>query len=184
MKIAITGNRNGIGESLSNIFKAHGHTVVGFNRSNGFDISIPVSRQTIVELSADADIFINNAYSIDHPFAQTEMLFDIWESWQGQKRTVVNITSSITERWQNTFRELRYRTAKQSIEDACEFLWNKEPWPHLMRVAPCKTSTPRTAGAPDTNMANPDEFAKLVYHALMQTNFRVQTLNLAVNPVE
>lgn len=183
MKIAVTGHTEGIGASLKKIFEAHGHTVKGFSRSNGYDIGNRMDRAEIVDESKDCDVFINNAYSVTEPFAQCEMLFDIWESWQGQHRSIVNISSSITERWQHTFREVRYRTAKRALEDACDFLWNKSDWPHLMRVNPCRTDTPRTAAFSDPNKADPNKFAELVFHALSQDNFRVQTLNLAVNPI-
>ena len=184
MKVTITGHTEGIGKSLADIFSANGYQVQGFSRATGHNIGDAGCRADIVAASWDSSIFINNAYSVTEPFAQCEMLFDIWESWKGKPKSIVNISSSITERWQNDFRELRYRTAKLALEEACEFLWNKNKNPHIMRVSPCRTDTPRTAASTDLNKADPDKFAALVFHALTQDNFRVQTLNLAVNPLD
>ena len=39
MKIAITGSSRGIGYAISEQFKAQGHDVIGFNKSEGWDIS-------------------------------------------------------------------------------------------------------------------------------------------------
>lgn len=84
MKIAITGHTKGIGLALANIFKQNGHDVLGFSRSNGYDIS--QNRQAIIDASKDADVFINNAY---HPTGQTLMLQDILN----EQKLIVNISS-------------------------------------------------------------------------------------------
>lgn len=91
MKVAITGHTKGIGSSLYEVFKNNGHEVIGFSRSNGFDISSNIEQ--ILSLSNDADIFINNAY---HPTAQLLLLEKITESWNGLDKIIVNISSKIT----------------------------------------------------------------------------------------
>ena len=58
MKVAITGHSKGIGKALADIFETNGHTVLGFSRSNGFDISESANRISILNKSQDADIFI------------------------------------------------------------------------------------------------------------------------------
>jgi NAD(P)-dependent dehydrogenase (short-subunit alcohol dehydrogenase family) len=181
MKIAITGHTKGIGASIASIFEKHGHQVVGFSRSNGYDISNPADRIRIINESADCDIFFNNAYS---DFAQCDLLFELWLRWEQQRKTIVNITSSITMRWQHNFRMIKYRSAKAALEESSDFLWNKSNWPAVMVATPCLTATPMTAPRNDTNKVDPNRFAEMVFHALSQPDFRVQVLQLAVNPVE
>jgi nucleoside-diphosphate-sugar epimerase len=93
MKIAITGHTSGIGQAIYNHAVLANHSVNGFSRSNGFDISRPSCRQQILKDSCDIDIFINNAYSAH---AQTELLTEAISQWQGSKVLIVNISSAIT----------------------------------------------------------------------------------------
>ena len=58
MKVAITGHTRGFGNSLYNIFKSQEHDVLGFSRSNGFDISNNLIREHIVDEIKNFDIFI------------------------------------------------------------------------------------------------------------------------------
>jgi NAD(P)-dependent dehydrogenase (short-subunit alcohol dehydrogenase family) len=185
MKIAITGHSYGIGQSLATIYSQYGHKIIGFSRSNGYNISDPVSRKIIVSECHDVDIFFNNAHdwNSEHDFSETKLLTELWESWQNQHRIIANISSSVTMRWeQGKDCSLTYRTAKLALENTCELLWNKSTWPQVSVIAPCLTDTPRTQVKTDNNKADPDEFAKLIYHVLGQTNFRVQILKLALQP--
>ena len=187
MKIAITGHNHGIGLSLSKIYQSNGHDVLGFSRSNHYDISDPISRKQIIKESQDCNIFFNNAHDWDggHDFSEVELLSELWTSWRGQHKTIVNISSSTTTRWeQGNNCSLTYRSAKLALEKTCELLWNTESWPLVTVVAPCLTATRRTSFKADANKADPDEVAQLVYHALNQTSFRVQILKLAVLPVD
>lgn len=90
MKIAITGHTKGIGLALYNQLFENGHHVVGFSRSNSYDISNIVDRQKILEAIEGFDVFINNAYS---PFSQSEMLKEIVARWESQEKLIVNIGS-------------------------------------------------------------------------------------------
>ncbi len=90
MQVAITGHTQGIGKALAEYFQSQGHTVVGYSRSNGFDISLEDTRNTIVEQLETCDVFINNAYV---PFAQTDLLIKTIELWKNTPKTIVNINS-------------------------------------------------------------------------------------------
>jgi len=182
MKVAITGHTKGIGKAISDLYESKGHTIVGFSRSNGYDISDPEKRKSIVDQSEDCEIFFNNAHCDTANFSQTELLFELWERWQGKNKKIVNISSAITMRWQHDARILQYRTAKIGLEDACNFLWNKSPWPAIVIAGPCVTDTDRVLYHPATNKVNPMDFAELIYYNIHQTNFRVQKIQLAVNP--
>ena len=39
MKVAITGHTKGLGASLKKVFEETGHSVIGFSKSTGYDIS-------------------------------------------------------------------------------------------------------------------------------------------------
>lgn len=89
MKIAITGHSKGIGKGIADYYSEH--EVIGFSRSNGYDISKLADIQRIVTESADADVFVNNAY---HTFYQCTVLDGIFELWQNDPtKTIVNIVS-------------------------------------------------------------------------------------------
>ena len=180
MKIAITGSSKGIGFAISEAFKKQGHTVVGFNRSEGWDISNKLTQDKIVEQSVDCDLFINNAHS---KFAQTELLFKLHQSWQGQKKIIANIGSSITMRWQLDHRFVTYRTEKIALDDACNFLWNKNKWPHIMIFKPCAIDTERMAHWNGPKV-DPVDIADFLIYCINHKKFRIQEIGIAVNPTE
>jgi NAD(P)-dependent dehydrogenase (short-subunit alcohol dehydrogenase family) len=93
LKIAITGHSKGIGKALSDLLISQGHTVIGFSRSNGYNIRDFLVRKAIIEQSADCDIFINNAYSYG---AQTELLKALIPLWEGSNKFIINIGSKVT----------------------------------------------------------------------------------------
>lgn len=80
--IAITGHTNGFGKYMFERLPA-----IGFSRSNGYDINNP---QKIVEAIKGYSIFINNAAS---GFAQTQLLYAAFESWQHENKLIINIGS-------------------------------------------------------------------------------------------
>lgn len=92
MRISITGHTKGIGKCLYLHLKDLGHNVIGFSRTNGYDINNLQSRQEIINESKDADVFINNAWTFDS--GQTELLKQIIECWDGDKnKKICNISS-------------------------------------------------------------------------------------------
>ena len=90
MKIGITGHTKGLGHAFFNLFKSQGHEVVGFSRSNGYDIVEKID--DIISTVKDFDMFINNAYA---PIAQTELLSRLITEWQDTDKTIVNISSKV-----------------------------------------------------------------------------------------
>ena len=94
MRIAITGHRHGLGQSIFNKLtyynKANQHEVIGFDIEDGYDIS---NRQVIGKVLyniKDYDVFINNAY---HPTGQTEVLKFLLKLWKDQNKILINIGS-------------------------------------------------------------------------------------------
>lgn len=87
-KIAITGHTKGIGQAVANAFQDY--EVIGFSRSNGYDISNEEDRIKIFEAGKDCDIFFNNAY---HPTAQADLLKRFISAWRGTNKTIINMSS-------------------------------------------------------------------------------------------
>ena len=90
MKIAITGHTKGIGKAIAGLY--YTDEVVGFSRSNGYDITEPNDIARIITESANCNIFVNNAY---HDFAQCDLLERMFELWKNDPtKTIVNIIIS------------------------------------------------------------------------------------------
>lgn len=148
MKYAITGHSRGIGKECFDLFTQDGHEVVGFSRSNGYDIRDPQARKQIIEQSLDADVFINNAAGYFLPeksdiseeyrlqqnsiwdeegyFPQTRMFMEIWEHFKDTQKTVVNVNSIIKHSFHtptNQFlivepRNLPYLVTEETVWDS------------------------------------------------------------------
>lgn len=92
MKIAITGHTTGIGKRA---FERLGPDIIGFSRSNGYDINIFEHRQRIILESSNCDLFINNAPA---RFGQTELFIELFKVWQHDpSKTIINVGSRIAE---------------------------------------------------------------------------------------
>lgn len=91
MKLAITGHTKGLGLAIYNHFKGD-HEILGFSRSNGFDISSLVCRQQILEALENCDIFFNNAYN-NFDNSQFILLKEVFTLWKNSNKIIVNISS-------------------------------------------------------------------------------------------
>lgn len=179
MKIAITGHTLGIGLEIANWMTARGHEVVGFSRTTGHDISVDANLDRIVEEAMDADIFFNNA---THEFQQTKLLFKLHEAWAGQRKTIVNISTSFTQRWDHGHISPMYRTTKCGLNEGSKFLWNKAPWPRIVLAKPCVTDTPKAAWYEHPNKVQPADMAEMICNAVMETRCRIQEIAFEVTP--
>jgi NADP-dependent 3-hydroxy acid dehydrogenase YdfG len=125
MKIAITGHRKGIGQAFAEQLSARGHEIVGISRSDGENIRRTAHTASIIET---CDMLINNAISF---YAQTELLFEVWHTWQHTEevRHIWNISTKVCEQDHDidikglTMREsMQYRNQKMALELAHEQL--------------------------------------------------------------
>lgn len=131
MKIAITGHSAGIGQALSTIYTEQGHEVVGLSRRNGYNIrSIP----KVASVIESCDMFINNAQV---GFAQTELFWEVWNRWRGQNKTIINISTQMTnnsvaprEEWD------QYIIQKKALELAHSQCQERSPLPKLILIKP------------------------------------------------
>ena len=142
LKIAVTGTSQGLGEHLKQVFEQHGHSVLEFNRSNGYDIKQP---QQIVDEAQDCDLFINNAYD---GYGQVDLLYALVDRWEKQKdKFIINIGSEQTRRWSNHHgdtivpfdwregqRSIQYRSHKLSLTEASNYLYQVMTWPQIMLI--------------------------------------------------
>ena len=117
MKIAITGHSKGIGRALYDKLSDN-HTLQGYSRSNGYDIS---TKQNIIIRSAkECDVFINNAYS---GFAQLEILKGIYNEWrQMPDKTIVNVISRTKYYKVGQTQDDEYCAHKKALDDLCHTL--------------------------------------------------------------
>lgn len=90
MKYAITGHKSGLGKYLFDTL-SNEHDVVGFTRSNGYDINDPLMREQIIADVKDCDVFINCAPS---GFSQVDMLYELFAEWKDEKKCIISIGSN------------------------------------------------------------------------------------------
>jgi NAD(P)-dependent dehydrogenase (short-subunit alcohol dehydrogenase family) len=91
MKIAITGGTAGIGQALGNEYESRGHEIIRLSRRTGNNIRVIPK---IAEIIEPCDMFINNAQV---GFAQTELLFEMASRWAGSKKTIMIISTMMTQ---------------------------------------------------------------------------------------
>lgn len=139
MKVAITGHTKGLGAEFYKSYSSEAHDVVGFSRSNGYDLRDWSKMQNMLTQIQDCDLFINCAKP---DFVQTTILYELWNQWRGQHKTIINISSVITyfpTCPENLFHDSamdRYRTTKMSLNEASSQLSFKCPWPNIVLIKP------------------------------------------------
>lgn len=139
MRIAITGHSKGLGAEFKSHYESLGHTVLGFSRRNGYDLRNWSKLQSMLEQINDCDMLISCAKP---DFVQTTLLYEIYKLWQGQDKTIVNISSALTyiptnppSLFDDPMMDL-YRTSKLSLNEACSQLSFKSELPRIMLVKP------------------------------------------------
>jgi len=133
MKIGITGHSRGIGASLFKKFVAEGCDVIGFSRSNGYDINNSIGRKSIISKSNGCEIFINNAWA---PLSQTLLLNEIIKEWRGTSKLIINISSKIVF----DLNDSQYAIDKKTQNDVCRHYIMRDK-PRLMNIILGMTDT-------------------------------------------
>jgi hypothetical protein len=132
MKIVITGHTQGLGLAFFRHFSSH--NVIGFSRSNGYNIASPVARDKILDAIKDADIFINNAYN-NFDDSQLQLLVEAYKLLQGTNKIIVNISSRYTSGSE------KYCRDKEQQDIFCK---SKEfTLPHIINLKPGLVDTDR-----------------------------------------
>lgn len=161
MKIAITGGTAGIGLALAKQFEANGHEIIALSRRNGYNIrSLP----KVAGVIETCDMFINNAQI---GFAQTELLFEIWRRWEGQPKTIVNVSTQMTDMKVPPKREWdEYIIQKKSLELAEDLLTERNVWPRQIMIRPGSIATQPGQTPPD--YMDVDHYARGVYEWIIK----------------
>jgi NAD(P)-dependent dehydrogenase (short-subunit alcohol dehydrogenase family) len=139
MKIAITGHSRGLGAEFKKIYESKGHTVIGFSRTNGYDLRDWSKMQSMIDQIQEYDIFVSCAKP---DFVQTTILYELWKKWKGQDKLIINISSILTyfptcpsNLFSDTQMDL-YRTSKLSLNEATAQLTFKHNLPSILLVKP------------------------------------------------
>lgn len=142
MKIAITGHTAGIGKAFAEQLSQRGHSVVGISRREGENIRRVPHTASLIE---PCDLFINNAQT---GYAQTELFYEVWNRWQGQKKYIWNISTMMTEEpinsqpdGQDDLTMSVYRNQKLALEEASRQLRFKNSWPKISVIRPGGVAT-------------------------------------------
>ena len=85
MKVAITGHTGGLGTELIKQYTEKNYQVVGFSKSNGFNLNSSVLFKQVVEQAAECDIVINNADALTQALTQHFLYFFVFIQQCGYK---------------------------------------------------------------------------------------------------
>ena len=124
MTIALTGHSKGLGKALFD--KLNGkfpfYQILGFSRSNGYDIKNPNDRKKIINEIEDFDVFINLVHNYYH---QTDILFELHQKWQGQNKKIINVSTSVVDDDEfglSNYSLLEYKLQKTNLENMSKWL--------------------------------------------------------------
>lgn len=169
MKIAITGHTAGIGMAFAKNLSTRGHTIVGISRRDGENIRRVPHTASLIE---PCDLFINNAQSM---YAQTELLYEVWRRWQGEKKYIWNISTIMTTSpinstpdGQDDITMSQYRNQKLALEEASKQLNHKSSWPKISVIRPGGVAT--NLNIDNTKKSNVNEWVETVIGCFTQND--------------
>jgi NADP-dependent 3-hydroxy acid dehydrogenase YdfG len=185
MKIAITGHSSGIGKSFAKHLEKKGHEIIGISRRDGENIRRIPHTAGLIE---PCDFFINNAQSY---YAQTELLYEVWQRWQGKQKYIWNISTMMTEMpinnqpdGQDDLKMSQYRNQKLALEEASRQLRFKESWPQISIIRPGGVATQKDFDNRDK--ADVDDWVKSVIDIFSQDKIMISEVSIGYtkNPIK
>ena len=174
MKIAITGGTAGIGQALGNEYASRGHDVLRLSRRTGHNIR---SISKIANVIEPCDVFINNAQA---GYAQTELLFEMAQHWQGTKKHIIVISTMMTQDPVSVLPGLdmdAYRIQKVTLEEAVKQIRQRRLKIKITLVRPGDIATSADKTVPPA--ADVDVWARI----LVTTLEMAQTNNLNISDI-
>lgn len=90
LKIALTGHSRGFGPYIQQKLEELGHEIVGFSRSNGYDLSTSEGRIAALKESEDCEVFINNSTIGGY---QSNLLVEWLNYNRSSNKKIINISS-------------------------------------------------------------------------------------------
>lgn len=163
MKIGITGHSKGIGKALHEILSQE-HEVLGFSRSNGYDIQ--TKQAQIIDQIKDCDVFVNNAWS---GFYQINLLNSMFELWKDDEtKTIVNV-SSLSKYPGLSGNTGGYSATKAALShQAFLLMFKTDRKCRIINVNPGYVKTDMVAGVTGKSMLTPEEVAESIAWAVNQ----------------
>lgn len=161
MKIAITGHTAGIGQALAQEYSLDGHEIVGLSKREGNNIRNLPKIADQIEL---CDMFVNNAQA---GYAQTELLFEMAQRWQGTKKHIIIISTMMTQDPVSPLPGLvmdHYRIQKIALEEAVRQLRHRRLGIKITLVRPGNIATSPEKTVPPA--ADVDNWAKTLISIL------------------
>lgn len=159
MKVGITGNTGAIGSEIEKLLTEKNISVKGFTRSSGY--CIIESRDKIIMELDDCDVFINLANA---EFAATELLVDLFEEWQDERKLIINVGSAIAD-YADMRQDLAlYAAQKSALKKAAKVLNHVDAECEVKYVSFGYVDTPKMrAKYPEAkDMMSTEEVAKIV----------------------
>ena len=138
MKIAITGHTAGIGQALANEYTLDGHEIVGLSKREGNNIK---NTPKICDQIEPCDIFVNNAQA---GYAQTELLFEMAQRWQGTRKHIIVISTIMTQDPLSVLPGLemdQYRIQKVTLEESVKQIRHRRLGVKITIVRPGNIAT-------------------------------------------
>jgi NAD(P)-dependent dehydrogenase (short-subunit alcohol dehydrogenase family) len=163
MKIAITGHTKGIGRAIADLF--YTDEVVGFSRSNGYDLSDSTTIDRIISNSIGCNVFVNNAY---YNTAQVDIFEKLLVHWNSDPtKTIVNINSKTIYNGPN---QRQYTTDKKLLKSsAVNAIRDIDRKCRVININPGYVQTDMTASIHEQyNMLTPEQLAGMIKWCLNQ----------------
>ena len=149
MKVAVTGHTRGVGKAIYDYFQAEGHEVLGFSRSNGYDLTDDSRKNAALTEILNCDIFVNNAFvsfkdPIHHKsYLPVEMLFEVHKEWMNNKNKKIIVMGSLASSMVGTigYEYGGYQIHKYAIDRACWLLTQSSVYPYIHLLKPGRIDT-------------------------------------------
>lgn len=158
LNVSITGHTSGIGLDLHQKLSALGHSVLGFSRSNGFDLAEPNSIPRIINAAEGCSVFINNAH---RDWAQVDLLYALFKAWEHRPTRIINIGSNSGDGTKNFAHP--YAAVKTALDKAAEQL-NNVPGSQcrIVTLRPGWVRTPRVQGLTENPMLDAQDITQVI----------------------
>jgi len=167
LKVVVTGHTSGIGKSIYEYF-SNGNEVLGFSRSNGYDISLEHDRYRIAEQSISADVFVNNAYN-NYDDSQKMMLELILEKWKNTDKMIINLSSRYTSK------DTTYCKSKADLDIFCK--QHAYDSVYILNLQPGLTDTPRVINSKSKIKMHTNDVVTVIDFAIKNRKlFRVHAI--------
>lgn len=179
MRVAITGHTRGIGLELYNLMPG----AIGFSRRTGYNIADASSREAIWQAAKDCDVFINNAYSTEYIYAQTDLLWMFWRGWEHSptEKKIVCIGSwagTVVDRYQ---RINEYAVQKHTLDVACRQLTGSNGIPtncRILNVKPGYVDTTGPTAIPGPPKMRTQDLARLILNLITTREYWVPEISV------